>query len=593
MARIEDYALIGDCHTAALVSREGSVDWLCLPRFDSPACFVALLGTPDDGRWLIRPIAETRRIQRRYRDDTLVLETEFETGEGAVVVTDFMPPRATHPRLIRSVTGLHGEVPMTFEFVIRPDYGSIIPWVRRLDGGISAIAGPDAFHLRSDVELTGKGFKTVAEFTVAAGKNVSFELTWYPSHRKPLRRAAPENLLAQTETWWRRWSRRCRERSQWPEATIRSLITLKALTYAPTGGILAAPTTSLPEQIGGNRNWDYRCCWPRDATFTLYALVESGFVVEARAWRDWLLRAIAGTPAQLQSVYGIAGEHRLTEMELPWLPGYENSAPVRVGNGAADQLQLDVYGEIMSSMYVCRRRGIRPDENSWRVQCVLLEHLEQTWTEPDNSIWEIRGEKQHFTYSKMMAWVAMDRAVKMIEQFDCQGPLDRWRKLRDAIHAEVCRRGFNAKRNSFVQHYDSTELDASLLMMAKVGFLPPEDPRVVGTIEAIQRDLMHRGFVLRYQTHSGVDGLPAGEGVFLLCSFWLVDNLVLLNRLDEAQQLFERLLTLQNDVGLLSEEYDPREKRLLGNFPQAFSHVAIVNSARYLSHALDLGKRSS
>lgn len=585
-ARIEDYALIGDCHTGALVSRDGSIDWLCLPRFDSGACFAALLGTPDHGRWLIRPRSERATVRRRYRDETLVLETEFETPEGVVALIDFMPVRADQLDLVRMVVGRKGRVPMQLELVIRPDYGSLIPWVRQMNGGLSAVAGPDGFQIYSDIELRGADLKTCGEFSVGAGEQVSFNMTWFPSHRRPSRIIDPVAALASTEAWWGKWSSRCRYRGNWPEAMVRSLITLKALTYAPTGGIAAALTTSLPEQIGSLRNWDYRFCWPRDATFTLRALIESGFLAEARAWRDWLLRAVAGSPRQLQSLYGIAGEHRLTEVELPWLPGYENSSPVRVGNGAYTQLQLDVYGEIMSALYLARENRMHPNEDAWRVQRVMMEHLETIWREPDEGIWEVRGKRKHFTHSKVMAWLAFDRAVETIARFGREGPLDRWKQMRDAVHAEVCAKGFDSELNSFVQHFGSRELDASLLMIPMVGFLPANDPRVVGTVEAIRRHLTRDGFVLRYQTDSGVDGLPPGEGVFLLCTFWLVDNLVLAGRLDEAQALFERLLSLRNDVGLLSEEYDPHSRRMLGNFPQAFSHVALINAARNLSHAL-------
>lgn len=583
---IEDYALIGDCQTGSLVSRGGSIDWLCLPRFDSEACFAALLGTPDNGRWLIRPAAEITSSRRRYRDDTLILETDFETTDGSVTLIDFMPPRSLEPDLVRTVVGRKGRVPMYLELVIRPDYGSLVPWVRSIDGGITAVAGPDGFHVRSDVPLHGENFKTVSDFVVSAGETVSFVMDWFPSHRKPTALIDPVKSLIATETWWRRWSRQSTYKGPWREATMRSLITLKALTYAPTGGIIAALTTSLPEQLGGVRNWDYRYCWPRDATFTLYALLESGYVDEARAWRDWLLRAVAGNPAQIQSVYGVAGEHRLLEFELPWLPGYENSAPVRVGNAAYGQLQLDVYGEVMATMTLAREKGLHPDENAWRVQRVLMEHLETVWNQPDEGIWEIRGARRHFTYSKVMVWVAADRAVKTIERFGADGPLDRWRQLRDTIHDEVCRLAFDTESNSFVQHYGSKELDASLLMLPLVGFLPASDPRIRGTVEAIERHLLHDGFVLRYDTRSGIDGLPGSEGAFLLCSFWLVDNLAVLGRLDDAKALFGRLLGLCNDVGLLAEEYDPRLHRMLGNFPQAFSHVALVNSARILSREL-------
>lgn len=582
-ARIEDYALIGDCHTGALVSKQGSIDWLCLPRFDSAACFAALVGQPDHGCWQIVPQGELRVTRRRYRPGTLVLETEFETDGGAATLIDFMPPRTSHMDLIRIVAGRRGRVPLRSELILRPDYGSLVPWVRRLDGGLTAIAGPDGFRVCSDVPLQGEDFKTVSEFEVAEGDSVSFTMTWFPSHSPTPACRDVQGALAKTESWWSEWSGRCEYQGRWREPVLRSLITLKALIYAPTGGIAAALTTSLPEQLGGPRNWDYRCCWPRDATFALYALLEAGYVDEARAWRDWLVRAVAGNPSQLQSVYGIAGEHRLLESELHWLPGYENSAPVRAGNLAFTQLQLDVYGEIMAAMYLARKRGMPPDENAWRVQRVMMEHLEEIWQDPDDGIWEIRKEPRQYTHSRVLAWVAADRAVKTIEKFGEQGPVERWRKLRGDIHAEVCAKGFNPKLNSFVQYYGGAELDASLLALPLVNFLPADDRRIVGTIEAIRRHLVRDGFVMRYRSSPDVDGLPPGEGVFLLCTFWLVNCLHALGRVDEATALFERLLSLRNDVGLLSEEYDPAARRFLGNFPQAFSHVALVNSAVALS----------
>lgn len=583
--RIEDYALIGDCSSGALVSRDGSIDWLCLPRFDSGACFASLLGTCDHGRWQICPSGQYQ-VDRRYREDTLILETEFTTPEGSLVVIDFMPPRTAHPDLVRMVVGKTGRVKMHFEFVIRPDYGSLIPWVRRVDGGIRAIAGPDGFQLTSDVELHGENFKTVAEFDVEAGETKSFVMTWFPSHSTPPRPIDPMQALTETEKWWQRWARKCDYTGRWRDAVMRSLITLKGLTYGPTGGIVAALTTSLPECLGGSRNWDYRYCWPRDATFTLFALLQSGYVLEATAWRNWLLRTVAGRPEQMQSIYGVAGEHRLPEQELPWLPGYENSAPVRIGNGAFAQLQIDVYGEIMATFYLAYKKRLPTDDDSWPVQRVLMEHLEKIWSEPDEGIWEIRGPRHHFTHSKVLAWVAADRAVKTIELLQLDEPIERWANLRDAIHADVCQQGFDRELNSFVQSYGSKHLDASLLLLPLVGFLPPSDPRIVGTLDAVQRVLMADGLVRRYDTESGIDGLDPGEGRFLLCSFWLVDNLTQQGRLSEAQQLFEQLLSLQNDVGLLSEEYDPASKRLVGNFPQALSHVALINSAQNLSAAL-------
>ena len=582
-SRIEDYALIGDCHTAALVARSGSIDWLCFPRFDSAACFAALLGNEEHGHWSITPADEIRRTRRSYRDGTLVLETDYETAGGAVSVIDCMPPRSQAADLVRIVVGQRGQVRMRMQLVIRFDYGSIVPWVRRTADGICAVAGPDTLTLRSDVELRNENFTTEAEFTVAAGQRVHFVLTWHPSHEAASVTGDAETLLAQTEQWWREWSGRCTYSGPYRENVVRSLITLKALTYAPTGGIAAAATTSLPEQIGGVRNWDYRYCWVRDATFTLYALMLGGYTAEAAAWRDWLLRAVAGKPSQLNIMYGLAGERRLTELELGWLPGYEGSAPVRTGNAAWEQFQLDVYGELLDAMYLARRGGLAPDENAWRVERALTDYLEQTWSEPDNGIWEVRGPKRHFTHSKVMAWVAVDRMVKAVENFGLQGPVERWRSLRSQIHDEVCREGFDPKQNSFVQYYGGAELDGSLLMIPLVGFLPPSDPRVGGTVNAIERDLMAEGFVLRYRTQPRIDGLPPGDAAFLPCSFWLADNLTLQGRGDEARRLFERLLSLCNDVGLLAEEYDPAARRLLGNFPQAFSHVALINTACNLS----------
>jgi GH15 family glucan-1,4-alpha-glucosidase len=584
-SRIEDYALIGDRHTAALVARNGSIDWLCFPRFDSGACFAALLGNEEHGCWTLSPAGEIRRIRRGYHDDTLVLETEYETADGTVSVIDCMPPRSKEADLVRIVVGKRGQVPMRMRLVLRPDYGSIIPWVRRTENGICAVAGPDTLTLQSDVNLRNENFKTEAEFTISAGQRLHFVLIWHPSHESDSVTADAETLLVQTEQSWREWSGRCTYQGPYRDSVVRSLVTLKALTYAPTGGIVAAPTTSLPEWIGGIRNWDYRYCWVRDATFTLYALMLAGYTAEAAAWRDWLLRAVAGKPSQLNIMYGLAGERRLPEMELNWLPGYEGSAPVRIGNAAWEQFQLDVYGELMDAMHLARRGGLAPDENAWRVERALTDHLESTWSEPDNGIWEMRGPKRHFTHSKVMAWVAMDRMVKAVENFGLQGPVERWRGVRAKIHDEVCSHGFDRARNTFVQYYGGTELDASLLMIALVGFLPPGDPRIKGTVEAIERDLMADGFVLRYRTDPKVDGLPPGEAPFLACSFWLADNLALMGRREDARLLFERLLGLCNDVGLLAEEYDPAAKRHLGNFPQAFSHVALINTASNLSQS--------
>ena len=582
-SRIEDYAIIGDCHTAALVARNGSIDWLCFPRFDSGACFAALLGTEEHGCWALSPAGEVREIRRAYHDATLVLETEYETADGLVSIIDFMPPRSKEADLVRIVVGKRGRVPMRMQLVLRPDYGAIVPWVRRTKNGICAVAGPDTLTLQSDLELRNENFKTEAEFTVSAGQRVHFVLTWLPSHDADGVTADAEALLAQTERWWQEWSGRCTYQGLYRESVVRSLVTLKALTYAPTGGIVAAATTSLPERIGGIRNWDYRYCWLRDATFTLYALILGGYTAEAAAWRDWLLRAVAGKPSQMNLIYGLAGERRLPELELDWLPGYENSRPVRIGNAAWKQFQLDVYGELMDAMHLARRGGLAPDENAWRVERALVDHLESCWSEPDHGIWEMRGPKRHFTHSKVMAWVAVDRMVKAVEKYGLHGPVERWRSLRAKIHEEVSRCRFDRARNTFVQYYGGTELDASLLMIALVGFLPPNDPRIKGTVEAIELDLMEDGFVLRYRTQPKVDGLPPGEAPFLACSFWLADNLALMGRRDDARLLFERLLSLCNDVGLLAEEYDPATKRLLGNFPQAFSHVGLINTASNLS----------
>lgn len=582
-SRIEDYALIGDCHTAGLIARNGSIDWLCFPRFDGGACFASLLGTQEHGHWQIAPAAKPERIERRYREDTLVLETEYHTADGAVTLIDCMPPRSNVPDLVRVVVGRTGGVRMRMELIIRFDYGSIIPWVRRTEDGLRAVAGPETLILQTPVDLQNENFRTAADFTVRAGERVPFVLMWHPSHEAAPEPVDAEETIAATDRWWREWSSRCIYKGPWRDAVIRSLITLKALTYAPTGGIVAAATTSLPECLGGVRNWDYRYCWVRDATFTLYALLLGGYVEEACAWREWLLRAVAGQPSQLNIMYGIAGERRLTELELPWLPGYENSAPVRIGNAASQQFQLDVYGELMDAMHVARRAGLEPNENAWRVELALARFLESAWAEPDNGIWEIRGPKRHFTHSKVMAWVAIDRMIKAVERFGLKGPVDRWRTLRASIHDEVCHKGFDAERNSFVQHYGGQELDASLLMIPLVGFLPAADPRVRGTVTAIERELLADGFVLRYRTRRDLEHLPPGEAAFLACSFWLADNYALLGRNEDAQRLFRQLLSLCNDVGLLSEGYDAGNKRLLGNFPQALSHLSLVNTAFNLS----------
>jgi GH15 family glucan-1,4-alpha-glucosidase len=582
---LEDYALIGDNHTAALVGRDGSIDWLCLPRFDSGACFAALLGTPQHGRWLIAPTESVRRTRRRYRPGTLVLETEFETSGGTVRLVDCMVQRNGNPGVIRVVEGVRGRVRMCLELVLRFDYGSIVPWVRRMaDGSVTAIAGPDAVCLRTPVTLRGEKLTTVGEFAASAGERIPFALAWYPSTDDPPAATDAVRALEQTEAWWREWSGRCTYDGPWRDAVVRSLITLKALAYAPTGGIVAAPTTSLPEQLGGVRNWDYRFCWLRDATFSLYALMLSGYVEEATAWRNWLLRAVAGNPCDLQTVYGPAGERRLSELVLDWLPGYGGAVPVRIGNEAAHQFQLDVYGEVIDSMHTARRVGIAANADSWDLERTILEFLESAWREPDEGLWEVRGPRRHFTHSKVMAWVAADRAVKAVERFGLEGPVDRWRRLRADIHEEVCRHGYNADTGTFTQYFGSPRLDASLLMLPLVGFLPATDPRIRRTIEAVERELVVDGFVLRYAPDSApVDGLPPGEGAFLACSFWLADTLALLGRGEDARRLFERLLALRNDVGLLAEEYDPRARRMVGNFPQAFTHVSLVNTAHNLA----------
>jgi GH15 family glucan-1,4-alpha-glucosidase len=583
---LEDYALIGDCETAALVSREGSIDWLCWPRFDSGACFAALLGTPAHGRWLLQAADGNRRISRRYRPDTLILETTIETDDGTVLVTDFMPPRGRNSDIVRMVHGERGTVRMHMELVLRFDYGRTVPWVSHLeDGTLRAVAGPDMIVLHTTVRTRGEDLKTIADFDVHEGERLSIVLTYGPSHQPPPEAIDPVASLEHTAEFWTSWCEQTPSQGEWAEPVRRSLITLKALTYAPTGGIVAAPTTSLPERLGGTRNWDYRFCWLRDATFTLLALMNAGYYGEARAWRDWLLRAAAGSPAQLQIMYGIAGERRLTELPLPWLPGYEASQPVRIGNRAHGQLQLDVFGEVMDALHHARRGGLQSREEDWAFQRTLLEHLATVWDQPDEGIWETRGAAQQFTFSKIMAWVAFDRGVRAIETLGLAGPADRWRAIRDQIHADVCARGFDRDLGSFVQAYASKNLDASLLLLPTTGFLPAGDPRVRGTIEAIERQLFVDGFVLRYDTHRTDDGLPPGEGTFIPCSFWLADALLLIGRTADARRLFERLLALQNDVGLLSEEYEPHGRRLIGNFPQALSHIALVNTAYNLSRA--------
>jgi GH15 family glucan-1,4-alpha-glucosidase len=583
--KIEDYAFLSDTQTAALVGRNGSVDWLCFPRFDSGSCFAALIGEPKNGRWLLAPTDDSATTTRKYRGDTLILETTFETKDGSVRLIDFMPPRGTNPDIVRIVEGIRGQVSMRMELVIRFDYGDIVPWVRKCGDRLEAIAGPNALALRTLIETHGEDLTTVAEFEVAKGERVPFVLTWYESHEHPPRAINPEDALRDTERYWNDWAGCCRYTGKWSEAVTRSLIVLKGLTYAPTGGIVAAATTSLPEKIGGVRNWDYRYCWLRDATFTLFALTRSGFVEEARAWRRWLLRTIAGSPSQMQILYGTRGERRLPEFEVEWLAGYENSKPVRVGNAASTQFQLDVYGEVMSSLYHAHQAGIEIEETDWALQIGLMKFLESHWEEPDEGIWEVRGGRKHFTHSKMMAWLAFHRAVQLIEKggMPAKDHLGRWKRIRDQIHRQACERGYNAKVKAFTQYYGSDALDASLLMAPMIGFLPIEDERVRNTIAAIERDLLVEGFVLRYKPHEeNVDGLPGDEGVFLPCSFWFATCLNMLGRKKEACELVERLLSLRNDLGLFSEEYDPREKRFLGNFPQAFTHVALISTVHFL-----------
>ena len=577
--RIEDYALIGDCGTAALIGRNGSIDWLCLPRFDLPACLAALLGSPEHGRWLIAPCEPEPRVERRYIDNSLVLATTFSTPEGAVELIDFFRPRHGTVNVVRLVRGLRGRVAMRAEVVLRFDYGSVVPWVERLpEGGISAIAGPERVVLRTPIQLVGEDLKTVGEFEIAAGDTVPFVLSYSASHQPPPRPIDPDRALEIALAFWRQWGAGCGSAGPWTDTVKGSLAVLKGLTYAPTGGIVAAPTTSLPEVIGGRRNWDYRYCWLRDATFTLLALMHAGCTGEARSWRDWLFRAVAGSPEQIQIMYALGGERRLSEWEVPWLPGYEDSQPVRVGNAASTQTQLDIYGELIDAFYHAEQQGQPPAARAAPIVRAILSHLATIWRDPDEGIWEVRGEPRHFTHSKVMTWVAFDRAIKLAERLDGED-IARWRAIRDEIHADVCANGYDPSLGSFVQSYGSKSLDAALLLMPLVGFLPPTDPRMTGTVKAIERHLVLDGLVFRYDTGNGIDGLPPGEGAFLACSFWLADNYILQRRVGEARALFERLLSLRNDVGLLAEEYDPRGRRQLGNFPQAFSHVALVNTA--------------
>ena len=583
--RIEDYAVIGDLHTTALVGLDGSIDWLCLPHFDSGACFARLVGTDDNGYWRIAPAGAPgtlKATRRRYREDTLVLETEFETDDGVVRVVDCMPIREKHPQVVRIVQGVSGEVKVRMELCVRFDYGEVIPWATRHDSLLTLTAGPDSVALWTRAETRGEGMKTVADLTVREGQQIPFTLTWYPSHDPPPRPIDGWYAVASTDAWWKTWSSACTYEGAYKDAVLRSLITLKALTYEPTGGIVAAATTSLPEALGGNRNWDYRYCWLRDATLTLQALMMGGYHEEAMAWRDWLLRAASGDVSKLQIMYGPSGERRLDEWEAGWLAGYEGSVPVRIGNAAAGQFQLDVYGEVMSALFEATQFDGLCSRAVWDFQRNLVTFLEEGWKQPDDGIWEVRGPRRHFTHSKVMAWVAVDRAVRTLEEWpQLDGPIDRWRALRDDIHKEVCAKGFNSDKEAFTQYYGSDELDASILMMPLVGFLPATDARVVSTVEAIERELLHDGFVLRYRTSDSgaVDGLTGREGAFLACSFWLADSLHMIDRRDDAGSLFERLLALRNDLGLLSEEYDPVAKRQVGNFPQAFSHISLVNTA--------------
>ncbi|MFI7103175.1 glycoside hydrolase family 15 protein [Streptomyces sp. NPDC050161] len=590
--RIEDYALIGDMQTAALVCRDGRVDWLCLPRFDSPAVFAGLLGTEEHGFWRMGPAhadgtAPQPADRRRYRGDSLVLESEWDTPAGTVRVIDFMPPRDGAPQLVRIVEGVSGSVPVRSELRMRFSYGWVVPWVHKVDGRTVAVAGPDSVWLDTSAETYGEDLTTYSDFTVSPGERIAFTISWQPSHHQPPAMAEPEASLEATEDFWRDWVEHCTYHGPYRDAVVRSLITLKALTYAPTGGIVAAPTTSLPEDIGGSRNWDYRFTWLRDAAITLSSLLRTGYREEARAWREWLLRAVAGDPENLQIMYGIAGERELGENELNWLPGYENSQPVRVGNGAAGQLQLDVYGEVTEALHLAHMTGLARNDYASLLQVKLIRWVEQHWDEPDEGIWEVRGPRRHFVHSKVMTWVAVDRTIKLIESGDVEGPLERWKELRDTIHRDVCEKGYDPQRNTFTQSYGSRELDASLLLIPQMGFLPPDDKRVIGTIEAIQRELATEdGFILRYPTsadEAGVDGLEGEEGAFLACSFWMADDLAMIGRVEEARKLFERLLSLRNDLGLLAEEWDPHNKRQVGNFPQAFSHVPLIDTALRLT----------
>lgn len=583
--KLEDYALIGDTQTAALVGIDGSIDWLCLPRFDSPACFAALLGGPENGRWRIAPVGAQRATSRRYLDRTMVLETTWRTADGEVRVTDFMPLRTKRPDLIRQVECISGRMTLEMELTLRFDYGRLVPWARQIGGDLCFVSGPDQLCLRTSAALHGQDLTTVSEFEMDEGDFVNFVLSWNPSYEQPSEPPHAGGALEATLEWWRSWSGRLRYKGRWKEEVRQSLMILKALTFAPTGGMVAAPTTSLPEDLGGVRNWDYRYCWLRDAAFTLWALNIGGYTDEARAWRNWLLRAVGGDPDSLQVIYGVTGESRLLEFELPFLAGYEGSRPVRIGNAAVDQFQLDVYGEAIDALHLARVFGIESDTDAWALERHLIEFVVEHWREPDEGIWEVRGPRRQFTHSKVLAWVALDRAVRAVEKFGLEGPVERWRAVRQEIHDDVTTNGYDAQRNTFTQVYGSPEVDASLLMIPLVHFLPATDPRMRGTVVAIRQDLMRDGFVLRYNTADINDGLPAGEGTFLACTFWLVDNLALVGELDEATEIFERLLSLRNDVGLLAEEWDHRADRLVGNFPQALTHVGLVNSAYNLDRA--------
>jgi GH15 family glucan-1,4-alpha-glucosidase len=592
--RIEDYALIGDLQTAALVNRHGSIDWCCFPRFDSGACFAAMLGRPDHGRWLLAPTEPITHATRRYRDDTLILESTFTTNTGSVRTIEFMPPRRSVPNIVRFVEGVDGHVPMRSELVIRFDFGRVLPWVRRVDDAHVAIAGPDGLCLRTPVEARGERMTTVSDFVVTPGERIPFVLTWFPSHDDLPKAIDPEQALADSEDYWLEWASSCEHTGEYHEEIHQSLRVLKTLTYAPTGGIVAAPTTSLPELIGGVRNWDYRFCWLRDATLTLLAMLNAGYRQEAEAWRQWLLRAVAGAPEDLQIMYGIAGERRLEEREIDWLPGHMGSRPVRIGNAASKQLQLDVYGEVLDALYQALAHGAAPDDNAWSILLQLLEWLEEGWRQKDSGIWEVRGSPRHFTHSKLMAWVAFDRAVRLHDEFGRQGAVGRWRALREEIRDEILARAWDPEKRVFTQSYDSDRMDASVLQMPLVGFLPATDERIVSTVERIERELTTDGLVLRYDPdEEAVDGLPGREGAFLPCSFWLVQVLALQGRVEDARELFERLLDLRNDVGLLSEEYDPVSRRQLGNFPQAFSHLALVDAAITLGEGRSISQTST